>query len=303
MLNRPRVVLGGPLFNAADHLPEALDSLLGQTYREFHLVLVDDRSSDETGDVVTAVQKRDSRVTYVVNEERLGLTRNWRATFETAMRSVPDAEYFAWVSDHDFWHPRWLEVLVETLDRRPDAVLAYPRAAVLRDGGVLQLRPPSLDTTGTVGRSARMRRLTHEMRAGYMVYGLARAGAVRRAGGFRHVLYADRLVLTELAQQGELVEVPEVLWYKRPTAEKFSVERQRRACFPDGEPRYARLPWYLTHAGALAWAGPRRGGLASGASYARHAVTQQWESRLRKRVKQARGRGRLAARVLDGLKR
>jgi glycosyltransferase involved in cell wall biosynthesis len=45
---RPRVVLGMTLYNRAPHLREALDSLLGQTYTDFALLLLDDASSDET---------------------------------------------------------------------------------------------------------------------------------------------------------------------------------------------------------------------------------------------------------------
>ena len=40
------------------------------------------------------------------------MVRNWRKCFERARQEYPRSEYFAWVSDHDFWHPRWLEMLV-----------------------------------------------------------------------------------------------------------------------------------------------------------------------------------------------
>ena len=41
--------------------------------------------------------------------------------------------------------------------------------------------------------------MSRKMRAGQMIYGLFRVDAVRRAGGFRDTLYADRLLLCEVA--------------------------------------------------------------------------------------------------------
>ncbi|MGH2837703.1 MAG: hypothetical protein ACRDJY_05050, partial [Thermoleophilaceae bacterium] len=82
------------------------------------------------------------------------------------------------------------------------------------------------------------------------VYGVFRVQVLRRAGGFRDVLFPDRLVLTEAALQGDLVEASQVLWFKRKTDE-FSVDRQRRAIFPGGPPSSSRLPWWLVHAAVL----------------------------------------------------
>jgi glycosyltransferase involved in cell wall biosynthesis len=241
-----------PVYNPAEHLVEALESLLAQTYGDFRLVLVDDRSKDETPEVVERYWAIDDRISYHRNERRLGLTRNWRRTFELAMEACPDAEYFAWVSDHDVWHPRWLEVLLREIDRRPDASIVFPLSAVLAENRGLDQRAASVDTSDTGSFGRRLYTLSRRLRAGHVVYGLCRASTVRRAGVFRHVLYADRLLVTELGFYGALVSVPETLWYKRPTG-KFSVRRQRAACFPDGTPPYAALPWWLQHAWCFAW--------------------------------------------------
>ena len=44
----PRVIIGSPLFNHAKDFREAIESILGQTFTDFALVLVDDCSTDET---------------------------------------------------------------------------------------------------------------------------------------------------------------------------------------------------------------------------------------------------------------
>ena len=118
------VGIGMTLCNRAAYLNEAVESLLAQSHREFTLVLVDDGSTDETERLARAFEQRDPRVQYVRCAERRGMVAAWRTAFEQA--SPEGVRYFAWASDHDRWHPRWLQTLLETLEEHPDVVLAYP---------------------------------------------------------------------------------------------------------------------------------------------------------------------------------
>lgn len=275
--NVPRVVIGIPVYDGGEAFAEALESLLTQTFRDVRIVLVDDRSDQITTAIATRYVGRDARVSYHRNLRRLGLTSNWRRAFELATELHPGAEFFAWGSDHDVWHPRWLDTLVRRLDTRPDAVMAYTGRVILEEGRIL--RPhggSSIDTSGMATATERLWAMSRRMRAGQMIYGLFRVDAVRRAGGFRDTLFADRLLLTELALQGQLVEVPEALWYRRPTG-TFSIQRQRRACFPHGAPMRSYLPWWLVHSASMARSAPWAAGTALVAN-----GTQAAGSRLRR---------------------
>ena len=89
----------------------------------------------------------------------------WRDVVEIAAREHPSAEYFAWVSDHDRWHPRWLERLRAELDGDPDAVLAYPITRRIGQTGVeLDKGPRLFDTTGCADLRARWRHMCHAAR-------------------------------------------------------------------------------------------------------------------------------------------
>jgi len=254
----PRALIGVPLYNGGAHLAPALDSLLGQEGPALALVLVDDCSSDGTPDVARSYAAADPRVSYERNASRLGLVGNWRRAYERACELHPEAPYFAWGSDHDVWRPGWLAALVEELDGHPEAVGAYPQSVDIDAHGVVSEETWSFDTRGIRRPRARVRAATNGMAAGKMVYGLFRAEAVARAGTFRFVLNPDRLFLAELAAQGELRQVPEVLWHRR-LDRTVSIARQRAAFFPAGAPLYSRLPWWLVHTAALAWALAVRG--------------------------------------------
>jgi glycosyltransferase involved in cell wall biosynthesis len=251
-----RAVVGIPLYNGAAHLDEALDSLLRQTDERLALVLVDDASEDATADIARAFAASDERVTLFRNRRRLGLVDNWRRAFDIAQDSHPDAEFFAWGSDHDVWHPRWLEALGAELDAVPSAVLAYPLTVRVGANGEPVQPPWQFETRGRADPVARVMAAAAGMVAGDMVYGLFRAPALADAGPFPRTLLPDRLLLSELALRGEFVQVREALWERRMTA-RSTIRRQRRLLFGGRPPRHAYVPWWLAHARYLA-RGPHR---------------------------------------------
>ena len=271
-VTNPRVVLGMPAYNRPDTMQRALETLLSQTFTDFVLIITDDHPTAEVKAIVDTYAAMDGRVVYHPNPTRLGMIGNWRKAFDRGRELYPGFEYFAWVSDHDLWHPRWLEVLADTLDRLPQVVLAYPqmervyethRRAVVR----------RFDTRGLTTPLQRLRTTSKGLTAGNCVYGLFRAEALARAGVFRPVLTPDRQIVVQILLFGETVHVPETLWY-REVAGMFSYTRQRRMFFPGRVPMHTYLPVAVQHFGVMLWDFGVRGrgrpafGRLAGAGYA-----------------------------------
>jgi glycosyltransferase involved in cell wall biosynthesis len=248
----PRVVLGMTLYNNAQHLPRAMKSILTQTYPDFVLCALDDASTDDTGDVVRGYLDRDLRLRYRRHSSRQAMIATWREVVHMAAHECPSAEYFAWVSDHDVWHPRWLERLVGELDSDPGAVLAYPvTRRLLPDGSDIDKGPRLFDTSAYENVHDRWKSFCLSVGAGDMVYGLIRLDALRCAGTFRTVLRPDRLLIAELTLRGRIRQVPEVLWSRRQS-NSTSVERQRTTLLPQGAtPRWFFWAPWLQHAVVL----------------------------------------------------
>jgi glycosyltransferase involved in cell wall biosynthesis len=272
VMDSPRVVLGLPAFARPDSLPRTLESLLSQTYQNFALVVSDDAPDANVASIVEDYAREYPRISYAVNPKRLGMVANWRKVFDMARAHYPHSEYFAWVSDHDVWHARWLETLVSVLDREPRVVVAYS-ASLRTTSDDAWLEKKGFDTSGITRASTRIARAAQQMLAGDMIYGLMRARALEAAGVFRHVVTPDRQVLLALSLFGEVRQVPEVLWY-REMARDFDLERQRKVFFPDGTPLYAYLPSHVQHCASLLWDFAIRGkgrphfGRLAGASFA-----------------------------------
>jgi glycosyltransferase involved in cell wall biosynthesis len=245
----PRVVLGMTLYNGARHLPEAIESLLGQTCADFRLHLLDDASTDETEAVARRYEAADPRVCYHRHAERQAMIATWHEVVTLAAADCPSAEFFAWVSDHDRWHPRWLERMLAELDADREAVLAYPiTRRMAQTGEELEKGPRLFDTSDCNTLDERWQRFCHDgVGSGDMVYGLIRIDALRRAGTFRTVLRPDRLLMAELTLQGRIRQVPEVLWFRRQS-NGTSVERQTRSLVLEGrQPKWFGWPPWFQH--------------------------------------------------------
>jgi glycosyltransferase involved in cell wall biosynthesis len=243
------VVLGMTLYNNAGHLPEAIESLLAQTHGDFTLILLDDASADATESVARGYASRDPRVKYFRHDNRQAMIATWRDVVQIALRECPAAEYFAWVSDHDRWHPRWLERLLAELESDRDAVIAYPiTRRIGQTGAELDKGPRLFDTTGCVDVRSRWRHMCHSgVGAGDMVYGLMRLRALVKAGMFRRVLRPDRLLIAELILHGGVRQVREALWFRRES-NGASVDRQRHTLVLAGdEPKWFHSPPWFQH--------------------------------------------------------
>ncbi len=248
-MGETRLVIGMPLYDAGEHLEEALSSILCQTYRELAVVMTDDRP---TGEVEQLIERLgDPRVSYTANPQRLGLIGNWQRAFQVVRERYPEAQYFAWASDHDAWHPLWAERLIRALEDNPDAAMTYPQTfRMTMEGQTLKTNQARRPAQHEPDPARRLRLAVHGMSAGNMVYGIFRVDPLERAGVLRRVLLPDRLLLTELSLAGDLLQVDERLFYRRVTQQP-TIARQRAAFWPEGPPRYASLPWTVQHIGLL----------------------------------------------------
>lgn len=117
-----------PVYNAASYLSKALDSILKQTYVEWELILVDDGSKDESGEICEDYAKQDSRIT-VIHKQNEGCS----AARQTGMGYVK-GQYVLHVDADDWMEPVMLERLVK-LAERTDADLVWCDAFCNDSGG------------------------------------------------------------------------------------------------------------------------------------------------------------------------
>jgi hypothetical protein len=108
----PRVSVLLPVFNAGETALEAASSILGQTFRDFELVLIDDGSVD--GSVERVFSSEDPRLRLVTHTENLGIV----AALNSGL-SVATGDLIARIDADDIARPNRLQAQVDLMDARP----------------------------------------------------------------------------------------------------------------------------------------------------------------------------------------
>ena len=80
----PRLSIGLPVHNGEKYLAESLESLLGQTYEDFELIISDNASTDSTAEICRHYAKQDSRIRYIAQPRNIGLVANHNFVIEQA---------------------------------------------------------------------------------------------------------------------------------------------------------------------------------------------------------------------------
>ena len=106
-----------PVYNKEKYLCQCMDSILGQTYSNLDIVLVDDGSTDRSGEICDGYAKKDGRVR-AIHQENAGSTA-------AVLRGLEEAagEYYAFIDSDDYVSPEMLEEMAKHLSGRKGEIV------------------------------------------------------------------------------------------------------------------------------------------------------------------------------------
>ncbi len=195
-----------PVRNGQRYLADALDSLLGQTFTDFEIIISDNDSTDGTEQICREYVARDARLRYHRNASDIGPAHNHNLCFELSR-----GEYFRWHAHDDACTPEHLQLCVAALDHDPSAVLAYPQTLVIDENG----RPMShydfkleTDSASPVRRFAELVLVNHRRHRAVEIFGLMRASALRVTPLQGSYARGDSVLLVRMALLGRFIQVP-----------------------------------------------------------------------------------------------
>lgn len=112
----PQVSIVIPSYNSEAYIRETLDSILGQTFRDFEVLVVDDGSTDRTCDIVA---------TYGISVRLI--TQKNSGVCAARNRGIEQArgQYICLVDHDDYWFPHKLSRQIEKLQEHPDVGVVF----------------------------------------------------------------------------------------------------------------------------------------------------------------------------------
>ncbi len=127
-MNRPRVTVLMSVYNGERFLKRAVDSILHQTFGDFVFLIINDGSTDRTGEILEGYA--DTRLRVVENDKNIGLTKSLNKGLKIA-----ETEYVARMDADDVSHAERLEKQVKFLDENPDVGLLGTRYLKIDEEG------------------------------------------------------------------------------------------------------------------------------------------------------------------------
>ncbi len=133
----PRFSVIIPLYNKAPYVGKTVESVLGQTFGDYELIIVDNGSNDGSHEIVAAFT--DHRITIVRLEENVGVSN--ARNKGVAMATAP---FVTFLDADDWWEPTFLEEMAGLIDRHPDAGI-YGTGYYIVKNGKKRLAPIGVD--------------------------------------------------------------------------------------------------------------------------------------------------------------
>lgn len=114
----PKISIGVPVYNGGDFIEDCLESIKKQTFGDWECVIVNNRSTDNTLDIVKKYTESDVRFRLFDFEEFVSLEKNWNRLYPQISK---DSIYFKVVQADDIIYPESLADMVDSLDKHPEA--------------------------------------------------------------------------------------------------------------------------------------------------------------------------------------
>jgi glycosyltransferase involved in cell wall biosynthesis len=229
-VGRPKISIGIPVYNAADHLAQTLDSVLMQSFADLEIVISDNASSDATPEIARSYSDRDARVRYEANDVNIGIAGNFNRAYRLSR-----GEYFKWQAHDDLLEPQFLMRCAEILDADASTVAVGTRVRLIEEDGSPiafneakgrfitsygeEIPPsPSVDRLASADRFERFRSVLFDV-AGpvhtQFVFALFRSDALGRTRLVEPYIGGEKVMLGRLSLMGRLREVPGELFLRR----------------------------------------------------------------------------------------
>ena len=127
---QPLVSIIMPCYNAQDYLEEAIHSVIQQHYKNWELIIINDKSLDNSQEIIERYQAKDSRIVSLQNSDNVGAAQSRNRGIELAR-----GDYISFLDSDDVWLEEKLSKQVALMQKEHIA-LCYSAYEVIDAQGV-----------------------------------------------------------------------------------------------------------------------------------------------------------------------
>ncbi|GIW63024.1 MAG: hypothetical protein KatS3mg090_0850 [Patescibacteria group bacterium] len=128
--NNPLVSVIMPVYNAGNFLVEAIESIRKQTYKNWELIAIDDRSKDKSWQILKKYSQKDKRIKIFRLPKHKGLASALNLGLKKAR-----GYYIARMDADDISHPQRLEKQIKYLNKHKDVILVGTQVEIINTKG------------------------------------------------------------------------------------------------------------------------------------------------------------------------
>lgn len=215
-MGNPLISVIIPNYNYARYLPERIESVLGQTFQDFEVIILDDCSTDNSREMIERYSSNPKIARIIFNEKNSGSPFVQWDKGLTAARGK-----YAWIAEaDDLAEPTFLERLVKAINADSDVVVACSLSYIIDENGVITDKTgfDTFDSARSIEVYNGVDYIRHKMFVGNGVYNASMAlfsiEAWRNMSSrrYRKMRYCgDWLFWVELMRQGSIAVVREKL--------------------------------------------------------------------------------------------
>ena len=115
-----------PLYNKAPYVAKAIESVLGQTYRDFEVIVIDDGSTDQSLEVAKTFENKSITI---ISQPNSGVS-----TARNNGVKIAKYPYICFLDADDWWHPTFLEEMKRLITDFPDAGIYGSGYYIVKNG-------------------------------------------------------------------------------------------------------------------------------------------------------------------------
>ncbi|MEM9519806.1 MAG: glycosyltransferase family A protein [Actinomycetota bacterium] len=216
------VGVGIPVWNGADYLEQAVQSLLAQTRPPDQITIADNASSDDSLAIARGIAACEPTVSVISRPTNTGASFNYND-----LVTQVETDLFAWLPHDDRWTPDLLAAMVRVHDE-DEVALAYGRRHSIDEHGQ-RLPTQPLTWDDPAGPIERLQRLFADPLDSHLhdctaVLGLIRRDVLLDTARIQPFSSSDKVLIVDIALRGRIVPVDSV--FERRVHQQSSVRAQ-----------------------------------------------------------------------------